>query len=138
MPEQIRNNHLVLSIEYMYQPKEKRLRETEPADDIIRRLATCLDEAEKFQINCRAFTLRTGNVNVDRVKEIFTKIGVDLIPRRLARTRSYSSKYERTLYKAVTDLSDEEVRGLFNSVDELVLPAIRWHMASPTSMTSKI
>lgn len=120
LPAPLIKHHLELSIEYLWLVKESRVRVTESAEDIVSRLSGCIAGNETFEINARAFTLRLGNMNRDRVQRILLHAGIDVTPRRLSYTPSYRTRYAESALKSVDGLNDEEVQKLFREVDELV------------------
>lgn len=120
LPEPIIKHHYNQSIEYLWLMKESRIRTTEQPGDVLGRLAGCVAGNQKFELNYRAFTLRSGNMNQERVKQLCLHAGVEVTARRLSRTPSYRSRYSKTTTDPVEDLNDEEVQKLFVGVDELV------------------
>lgn len=120
IPEAIRIKHHELSVDYLTEIKMNRVHEPEDAHTIVRRLSMCRTRATKYELNNRAFTLRTSNMSFDRVKNLSANISVVVSPRRLVNSQSYQSFYSEKSGGLEAALGDAEARAAFSFVDELV------------------
>lgn len=120
IPEAIRIKHHELSVDYLSEIKMNRVHEPEDTHTIVRRLSMCRIRATKYELNNRAFTLRTSNMSFDRVKTLSANISVVVSPRRLVNSQSYQSFYSEKTGGLEPALGDAEARSAFSFVDDLV------------------
>ena len=120
IPQEIRSKHHELSVDYLSAIKQGRVHEPEDADVVVRRLARCRSRAVKYELNSRAFTLRTANMNLERAKTICANLAVVITPRALASTQSFHDYYLRKNGVVPPPMGDIEVRAEFAGIEELV------------------
>ncbi|MBK1725090.1 HEPN domain-containing protein [Thiocystis violacea] len=116
--EGIRRAHLNGSIDYLQALRDERVKSEDTVEEVIKRLAGCIKEDEIFEFNAKAFTLRSGNMNRKRIAEICERVEVKTLLRRIDDTVTISDFEERE--EMAKRKSDEEVRGTFKEIDEIV------------------
>ncbi|WP_146038016.1 MAE_28990/MAE_18760 family HEPN-like nuclease [Tabrizicola aquatica] len=120
IPEAIRLKHHDLSVEYMTAIKMKRVHEPEDVNVIVRRLAMCRGRAMRYELNSRAFTLRTANMSFDRMTTLAANMGISVTPRRLINSQSYQAFYLKRNGSEAPTVGDLEAKSVFLFVDDLV------------------
>lgn len=120
IPEDIRVKHHELTVEYLSAIKQRRVHDPEDVNTVVRRLAQCRSRARIYEFNSRAFTLRTANMNFERVRLLANNLKIQVTPRRLVNTISFSSYYENKNGVALPAIGDTEAKAAFSLVDDLV------------------
>jgi len=121
IPEPIRLKHHELSVDYLSAIKLNRVHEPEDANIVVRRLAMCRARAQRYELNCRAFTLRSANMSFDRMKSMADNMGVVMTPRRLINSKSYQTFYANQNGTVAPAIRDLEARAAFALIDDLVI-----------------
>lgn len=117
-PHAIRQQHMDMSIEYLRAIREEKVRTEETLEAVIQKLAGCINEERVFALNAKAFTLRSGNMSRKRIEEIYRRVEIGTLLRRVDATtvnREYEGNEGVNEHK-----SDELVRGLYAEIDEIV------------------
>lgn len=121
IPEDIRHKHHELTVEYLTAIKQNRVHEPEDVGVIVRRLAQCRVRAVRYELNSRAFALRTANMSFDRMKTLADNMKVQVTPRRLINTPSFVEYYTQKNGLSMPAMRDVEARAAFSSIDDLVM-----------------
>ena len=120
LPESLRDRHTRLTIDYLSLLKDGKVRETEDIASVVAILHDCLSGNDCFRLNARAFSVRSSNMNLKRIREIVGNLGVPLPARRVVSTRAYDAFLSGAGGLSAKDMSDNEVKGALDHVDELV------------------
>lgn len=120
LPEALRERHTKLSIDYLASLKDGKIRETEDLSSIVATLHNCLIGKTPMRLNARAFSLRSSNMRLARIREIIGNLDIKLNGRRLLATPSYSRFLAETADAPAKDMQDSEVESTLDHVDELV------------------
>lgn len=120
LPESLRERHTKLSIDYLASLKDGKIRETEDLSSIVATLNDCLIGKTPLRLNARAFSLRSSNMKLSRIREIVGNLDIKLNGRRLLSTPSYSRFLAETTDAPPKDMQDSEVESTLDHVDELV------------------
>ncbi|WP_296643905.1 MAE_28990/MAE_18760 family HEPN-like nuclease [Roseinatronobacter sp.] len=120
LPEALRERHTRLSIDYLASLKDGKIRETEDLSSIVTTLHDCLSGKTPLRLNARAFSLRSSNMKLSRIREIVGNLDIKLNGRRLLSTPSYSRFLAQTSDAPPKDMQDSEVESTLDHVDELV------------------
>lgn len=120
LPIPIQNAHVPLSIEQLHLIQSGRIQDKADIPAIIRNLTPDEASGSTQRLNTKAFTLRSGNMNFDRIKSIFKNAGVVLDGKRLASTAEFDEQYGK-LFGADLDLdSPAAVDKMPKRIDDLV------------------
>lgn len=120
LPSSLRERHTKLTIDYLASLKDGRVRETENISAIVSALHDCLNGVGPFRLNARAFSLRSSNMKLVRIREIMNNLDVPLGGRRLLLTPAYTNFLENSFGNLVKDMQDGEVESTIDHIDELV------------------
>ena len=120
LPEALRERHTRLTIEYLSLLKDGKVRETEGIATIVDTLHECLKGSTSFRLNARAFSLRSSNMNLTRIREIMGNLEVKVPAWRVVSMPTYTSFLSKFYGLSVTDMKDSEINGALNHIDELV------------------
>lgn len=120
LPEVIRNKHTNQTLEYLALVKDGKIREPEGIDVIAENLLSCIRGNDPYTLNTRAFTIRSANMNVARVRSTLANTGVVASNKNLAGSRYYTKYVRESQGRAVSDIGGREMDALFNHIDELV------------------
>lgn len=121
LPENLRAQHLRLTIDYLASLKDGRVRETEDIATVIATLHDCLTGKAPFRLNARAFSLRSSNMKFQRVREIMRHLDIEIHQRRVLATPSYSRFLHDMAGISAKDMQDSEVEGMLDHIDDLVI-----------------
>lgn len=120
LPERLRAQHTLLTIDYLASLKDGRVREAEDIATVIGTLHDCLNGKSPFKLNARAFSLRSSNMKFGRVCEIMKNLDIQISRRRILATPSYSRFLHESSGLAAKDMQDSEVESALGHIDELV------------------
>lgn len=120
LPESLRDRHTKLTIEYLASLKDGKVRETEKIDAVIGTLHDCLNGTTPFRLNARAFSLRSSNMSLKRIREILGNLDVSLGGKRILLSPSYRGFLENSLEISPKEMKDGEVEATLEHVNELV------------------
>ena len=121
LPEGLRERHTKLTIDYLASLKDGRVRETEDISEVVATLHDCLNGNSPFRLNSRAFSLRSSNMKLGRIREIMGNLDIQIAGRRLLTTSSYSQFLNETSGLSVRDMEDSEVESTLDHIDGLVV-----------------
>ena len=136
LPKAIQDKHTNQTIEYLNLVKDSKVREPEAVEIITENLLGCIRGIDQYTLNARAFTIRSANMNIDRVRSTLANVGVDASNKNLAGSRYYSKLVKDTQDRTVADIGASELVTLFGHVNELV--AIRNDIAHGVSSLDDI
>jgi hypothetical protein len=91
LPAAIKNAHVELSFALLSRAEQSRFRGAVTPDEVVANLHSCLSNKKRYHINADAFCLHGTNFRTEAVDEIFGKIGVGGISRRLHLFPSFNS-----------------------------------------------
>lgn len=120
LPESLRERHTMLTIDYLASLKDGKVRETEEVSAIVSTLHDCLNGHSPFRLNARAFSLRSSNMKLDRIRQIMGNLEVQLGGRRVVSAPAYALLLENTSGILAKDMQDGEIEGILDHIDELV------------------
>lgn len=120
IPDDIRMKHHELTVDYLSAIKQRRVHQPEDVETIVHRLARCRLRATIYELNARAFTLRTANMNFDRMKQLASNLMVQVTPRRLVNTVSFEAYYSSKNGEPFTSIGEAEAKAAFSLIDDLV------------------
>ena len=121
LPKALREQHLRLSIEYLASLKDGKVRETEDLASVVGALHGCLNGHYPFKLNARAFSLRSSNMKLGRIREIMGSLDIAYTGRRILSTCSYDKYLGETSGISASNMQDSEVQANLDHVDELVV-----------------
>lgn len=121
MPDAIRKNHFDLSIELARLAADDRYRLDLRKEEIITNLHGCLSGAVPFQVNSAAFAIHRGNVNLQRIGEFFSKLGVaPHLPKVIRAGTMQSYLRSRHPDRDYSRISDSDLQAVLQPIDDLV------------------
>ena len=120
LPEQLRDRHTRLTIEYLALLKDGKVHETEDIASVVATLHDCLSDNDRFRLNARAFSARSSNMNLKRIREIMGNLRLQLPARRVVSTPAYDVFLSEAGGFSAKDMSGNEVERALDHVDELV------------------
>ena len=120
LPGTIRERHTQLTIDYLALLKDGRVRETEEMSSIVATLHDCLNGGVPFRLNARAFSLRSSNMNLKRIRDIMRSLEVELPARRVVSMVAYTAFLSEGYGLSVMDLKESEIEGALDHIDQLV------------------
>ena len=120
LPEKLRERHTRLTIEYLGLLKDGKTRETEEIATIVRTLHDCLNGGGPFRLNGRAFSLRSSNMNLKRIREILGNLDVKLPNRRVVSMATYAAFLFEAHNLSVMDMKDGEIERALDHINDLV------------------
>lgn len=120
LPEKLRERHTQLTIDYLALLKDGKVRETEQIAAIVETLHNCLNGSVPFRLNSRAFSLRSSNMNLTRIREIMRNVEVQLPARRVVSMPTYAAFLCEAHGLSVMDMKDSEISSTLDHIDELV------------------
>lgn len=120
LPKVIQKKHTNQTIEYMNLIKDSKVKEPEGIEIIVENLLGCIRGNDQYTLNSRAFTIRSANMNLDRIRATLRNTGVDVSNKKLAGSRYYSKYVKDTQGRTVSDIKGVELDTLFNHINELV------------------
>ena len=120
LPEDLQERHTKLTIDYLVFLKDGRVRKTEDIDTVIETLHACLNGTAPFRLNARAFSLRSSNMNLKRIQEIFGNLDVKLPGKRILLAPYYKSFLEEIPDVSPKHMVDREVDATLEHVNDLV------------------
>lgn len=121
LPEIIQKNHLRFSLALVDAVLKEKFRKESSPEAIVANLHSCLSGAQEYGLNAGAFALHRGNLNIDRIDEILSGVGVDKHLRRILKTSSFSEFLASLDPNTSQATTDEDVRKAFVCIDELVV-----------------
>ena len=83
-------------------------------------LYNCFRGRVPFRLNARAFSLRSSNMSLPRIREIMRNLEVDLSVHRVVSTQAYSAFLAESTGRSVTEMKNSEIQHSLSHVDELV------------------
>lgn len=121
LPEQIKNNHVALSVELLKAVNEDRHKGDLTEIEIIRNLHSCLSGSKPYCLNKEAFVLHRGNLNIKKIKTFFNKLGIDAPLRRILLLPAIEVIFLREdPPRIVRELPDTDLEFLISPIDDLV------------------
>ena len=120
LPYELRQRHTRLTIEYLGLVHEGRVRKTETVEQIVETLNACLNGAGEARLNARALSLRSANMNWERIRQTMGNVDVTLNERRVLATPAYSRYLSEMYGVQVSEMDDRGVKAKLEHVDELV------------------
>ena len=120
LPEKLRERHTRLSIDYLGLVKDGRVRETEAVAQIVETLNACLNGAGEARLNARAFSMRSANMNWERIRHTMSNVYVTIHEGRVLATQAYSRYLSEVDEIEVSDTDEREVKATLEHIDELV------------------
>jgi hypothetical protein len=122
LPEIIKKNHFQYSIALTEALLRYKLRSDDSPEKVISNLNSCLSGQDEYTLNGAAFALHRGNINIDKISEMLSGIGVVNHLRRILRAQASSGLHAAGAAElgGGAGRSDEEVRKIFEPIDELV------------------
>ena len=120
LPEKLRLRHTQLTIEYLGLASQGKVHETETVGEIVESLNACLNGKGDARLNGRAFSLRSANMNWERIRQTMRNVDVALYEERVLGMQAYATHLFETEGKTVADLDARERRARLEHVDELV------------------
>lgn len=120
LPEKLQARHTALSVDYLVALKDRRLRETEDLSTVIATLHDCLNGKAPFRLNARAFSLRSSNMKLGRIRDIMANLDVPLHEKRVLATPSFSRFLQDMAGVLEGSLQDSEAERILDHIDELV------------------
>jgi hypothetical protein len=117
LPKEIGTNHLDLSLTYLDSVARDSYRGDDSVEEIISRLHSALCVKNVFVVNERAFAFRRANYRCDLVSQVFAKIGVSAILKRLYESFSFS-EYLR-VQRAADDSRSLDKSTVLKQLDDL-------------------
>jgi len=121
LPEKLRAQHTLLTIDYLASLKDGRVRETEAISSVVATLYECLTGKTPFRLNARAFSLRSSNMKFGRIREIMGNLDIQVHARRILATPSYARFLRDMAGISAKDMQDGEVESTLYHIDELVV-----------------
>ena len=120
LPEKLRERHTRLMIEYLGLVKDGRVRQTEAVAQIVETLNACLNGAGEARLNARAFSMRSANMNLERIRETMRNVDIAFHERRVLAMPAYRRYLSDELSIGVSDMDENEVKATLGHIDELV------------------
>ena len=120
LPEKLRERHTQLTIDYLALLKDGKVRKTEEITTVVETLHDCFSGKVPYRLNARAFSLRSSNMNIARIREITGNLEVDFSVRRVVSSPAYAAFLSETEGLSVTDMKDSEIQHALDHIDELV------------------
>lgn len=121
LPEKLRAQHTLLTIDYLASLKDGRVRETEDISSIVATLHDCLTGKTPFRLNARAFSLRSSNMKFGRIREIMGNLDIQVHGRRVLAAPSYARFLLDMTGISLKDMQDGEIESTLDHIDELVV-----------------
>lgn len=121
LPEKLRAQHTLLTIDYLASLKDGRVRETEDIFSVVATLHDCFTGKAPFRLNARAFSLRSSNMKFGRVREIMGNLDIQIYGRRVVAAPSYARFLRDMAGISTKDMQDSEVESTLDHIDELVV-----------------
>ncbi|MGX0901798.1 hypothetical protein ACSSV8_000355 [Roseovarius sp. MBR-79] len=121
LPEKLRAQHTLLTIDYLASLKDGRVRETEDISSIVATLHDCLTGKAPFRLNARAFSLRSSNMKFGRIREIMGNLDIQVHGRRVLAAPSYARFLRDMTGISLKDMQDSEIESTLDHIDELVV-----------------
>lgn len=78
LPEKIRENHFLLSLEVLNRHSSQKYQKTVDQASMVSALHSCFSKDDSFRLNDSAFSFHTANFKNDVVRQSFLKVGVSL------------------------------------------------------------
>ncbi|MCO6415142.1 hypothetical protein JYK14_02990 [Siccirubricoccus sp. KC 17139] len=121
MPEAIRKNHFDLSIELARLAADDRYRLDLRKEEIIMNLHGCLSGAVPFQLNSAAFAIHRGNVNLQRIGDFLSRLGVaPHLPKVFRACTMQTYLRSRDPDRDYSRISDSDLEAVLQPIDDLV------------------
>lgn len=92
LPKHILNNHVAVSFELIKQTEQSRYRGTNTKKEIISKLNSCLNDHQRYELNCEAFCHHTANFRSDVVDDFFRKVGISNIMQQTLGNPKFSNQ----------------------------------------------
>ena len=120
LPQGLRDRHTRLTIDYLALLKDGKVRETEDIATVVEALHDCLSGNNRYQLNARAFLVRSSNMNLKRIRKIIGSLGLQISARRVLSAPAYAAFLTGAGGPSAKEMNDNEVEGALDHVDELV------------------
>jgi hypothetical protein len=120
LPEVVKKNHLQLSLALVDAVLKERFRKESSPESIVANLHSCLSAEDSYRLNGAAFSLHRGNVNIDKINEMLTNVGVGQHLQRILKIDSFVEFLVSDGLVTVESSEDQDVRKVFASIDELI------------------
>jgi hypothetical protein len=121
LPEKIINGHISLSADLIKAMDKDRHRDSSKKEAVIKNLHLCLSGDTEFRVNSEAFIIHRGNINLDKIKDYLSSVGIDSHDRRVVSSKKMINYYAAAEPgRDVKRAADHELRSLLSPVDELV------------------
>jgi hypothetical protein len=121
MPETIRKNHFDLSIELARLAADERYRLDLRKEEIIMNLHGCLSGAVPFQLNSAAFAIHRGNVNLQRIGDFLSRLGVaPHLPKVIRASTMQIYLRSRDPDRDYSRISESDLQAVLQPIDDLV------------------
>jgi len=85
-------------------------------EDILKKLNTCIENTQPYNLNVEAFTMQSGNLTHSRIEEIFKTIDITNLKKELLK----NSQLVTLIGISSTQFSNTESNVLFAKINELV------------------
>lgn len=121
MPEAIKKNHVLMSLNLAKAIVEERHRTGTTHEDIIANLHSCLSCAPSFRLNGAAFVVHRGNLTLTKVTNFLSSIGIENHLRRVTMTRKLLDFFnQREPERDIRHVADQDLSALLQPIDDLV------------------
>jgi hypothetical protein len=121
MPAKIRDNHIPNSIALLKAIGEERHRTRTTQEEVIANLYSCLSGDTNFRMNGAAFVLHRGNINLARITEHLSSVGINTHFRRVILAPDLISFFrERDPERDIRNVADQDLYALLQPIDDLV------------------
>lgn len=121
IPEVIKKNHLNLSISFADALLKDKFRHESSVDQVISNLHLCLSNSTQYELNGTAYALHKGNINLGRVSEMLTNLGLSDHLKMALRIPSFIDFLNaNNLSTKINDCGDDEVKLIFEPINDLV------------------
>ena len=119
LPETIVKNHVELAFSLISRSSQSRYRGTIKEAQVISNLNSCLTDSDAYQINAEAFTHHTANFRSDIIDQMFSRIGVANVSRRVFNTEIFDTFLHKTYpERDISSIKEEEMLFYLNDLAE--------------------
>lgn len=120
LPEVIQKNHLPFSLTLAESLLSDKFRTETTHGDIIGNLHHCFSGSEDYKLNGLAFTFHRGNLNLNRITEMLTAVGVHAHQRRISKTQVFVQYCLEQTEHTIDKMNDNQIKSIFDPIDDLV------------------
>jgi hypothetical protein len=120
LPENIRRNHVSLSLELISGVTQDWYRGTHTEKSLVANLNSCLSGDKNYILNIESFVIHRANFRIQQLTDQLNKVGIQNLLRKISNSEAFRIYFLKENPGAnIEKISDPDLKTLFSQIDEL-------------------